>query len=233
MDPRFLMPVDLWLISLGQDATVSPADLGDAQDRRRCEQILVPGRRRQFAFRRQSLRYVLSRYLPRFSLAFEKNGKPYVRTSSGRGGLRFSTSSSRDVCAVCVCHEGETGVDVEAHPPSVDLAGVVRQFLSAAVDGGAVEADAAAAALPKNFRQHLAVMSWCRLEAHTKLHGRTLHEVLFEAPNTLLPQAFSGRTHHAVAVANLEHVCVIAQKEPFHVARVHQLDFSRIAHEQA
>ena len=73
-------------------------------------------------------------------------------------------------------------------------------------------------------------MSWCRLEAYTKLHGRTLHQVLSEE-HEKLPDAF-GDGHHVVAVVTLDYVCVIAQKQPFRVARIHQIDFARIAREQ-
>jgi hypothetical protein len=85
-------------------------------------------------------------------------------------------------------------------------------------------------AAPGAFHQHLAMMRWCRLEAYTKLHGCTLHKVLFQEPEKL-PDVF-GDGHHTVAVANLDYVCVIAQKQPFFVAGIHQIDFARIGREQ-
>lgn len=225
--------VDLWLVSLASSDPVCARDLAHAEDRRRWEQIAVPRRKRQFAFRRRVLRYVLSRYLPRYSLEFEAAGKPFVRTHTGRRGLHFSTSASRDVCAVCVGGR-DAGVDVEAHPPAVDMTGIVAQFMPGAASAGRAALRAPDTAdqtpAPRAFRQHLAVLSWCRLEAYTKLHGRTLHQVLFEQ-GELLPQALSDGRHHAVAVANLDYVCVVAQEQPFRFAHIHQIDFARIARE--
>jgi phosphopantetheinyl transferase len=233
MDPRLQSPVDLWLVSLDSADAVSAQDLSHAEDRARCDEIVVPRRKRQFTFRRRALRYVLGRYLPRYDLDFEAAGKPFVRSSSGRMGLHFSTSSSRDVCAVCVGRT-DTGVDIEANPPAVDLADIVTQFMPGVPSSSYAALrtlDATEASPPlRAFRQHLAVMSWCRLEAYTKLHGRTLHRVLFEE-HEKLPEAF-GDGHHVVAVANLDYVCVIAQTQPFRVARIHQIDFARIAREQ-
>ena len=232
MDPRLHHAVDLWLVSLDSADAPSASDLDDAQDRARCEQLLLAPKRRQFAFRRRALRYVLARYLPAYSLEVEPSGKPFIRTRGGRSGLRFSTSSSRDVCAVCVCTTAESGVDIEAQPTAVDLAGVLARFAPGRT--GPWPAAAAHDALqPMSFRQHLAVMSWCQLEAHTKLHGRTLHETLFEQPEARLPEAFDRGCTHLAVVANLDVVCVVAQRQPFHVAQLHQLDYARIAREQA
>jgi phosphopantetheinyl transferase len=232
MDPRLHPPVDLWLVSLDDADAVSAEDLSHAEDRARCDQIVVPRRKRQFTFRRRALRYVLSRYLPCYDLDFQAGGKPFVRSTQGLG-LHFSTSSSRDICAICV-GGSDTGIDVEANPPAVDVAGIVTQFLPGlpASDYAALRPLDVADAKPslRAFRQHLAVMSWCRLEAYTKLHGRTLHQVLFEEREKL-PDAF-GDGHHVVAVVTLDYVCVIAQKQPFRVARIHQIDFARIAREQ-
>jgi len=233
MDPRLHPSLDLWLVSLDNTDTVSSQDLRHAEDRARCEQILPPRRKRQFAFRRRALRYVLSRYLPRYDLDVAPSGKPFVRQTQGRQGLQFSTSASRDVCAVCVS-DSDAGVDIEANPPAVDLADIVTQFMPGVPSSSYAALrtlDATEASPPlRAFRQHLAVMSWCRLEAYTKLHGRTLHRVLFEE-HEKLPEAF-GDGHHVVAVANLDYVCVIAQTQPFRVARIHQIDFARIAREQ-
>lgn len=234
MDPRFLNPVDLWLVTMGPADAPTAEDLSDDEDRRRFEQIVLPARRRQFAFRRRVLRYVLGRYVPRYSLAFEASGKPYVKTATGRHGLRFSTSSSRDVCAVCVCDTGDAGIDIEANPVAADVAGVLSQFVPGlsspeTAQGVALQESLGAA----THRRHLAVMSWCRLEAYTKLHGRTLHQMLFEAPGELLPPVFAKGSHHVTAVANLDHVCVVAQQQPFHINRIHQIDFARIARASA
>ena len=233
MDPRLHPPLDLWLVSLDNTDPVSPQDLSHAEDRARCDQIVVPRRKRQFTFRRRALRYVLSRYLPRYDLDVAPSGKPFVRSTQGRQGLQFSTSASRDVCAVCVS-DRDAGVDIEANPPAVDLADIVTQFMPGVPASGyaALRTLDTAGATPslRAFRQHLAVMSWCRLEAYTKLHGRTLHEVLFKGHEKL--SAVFADDHHVVAVANLDYVCVIAQKQPFRVARIHQIDFARIAREQ-
>lgn len=59
------------------------------------------------------------------------------------------------------------------------------------------------------------MMSWCQLEAHTKLHGRTLHETLFAQPEARLPEAFDRGCTHLAVVANLDVVCVVAQRQPF------------------
>jgi phosphopantetheinyl transferase len=229
MNRRLFPPVDLWLVSLDQADAVSTQDLAHAEDRARYQRIVVPRRKRQFAFRRRALRYVLSRYLPSYELDHQASGKPYVR-SAHRPGLQFSTSSSRDICAICV-GGSDTGIDVEAHPAAVDVAGIVTEFLPAVPGGDAPatcppdEADAAPAL--RAVRQHVAMMTWCRLEAHTKLHGRTLHQVLFDK-RASLSDAF-GDGHHVVAVVNLDYVCVIAQERPFRIARIHQIDFARIA----
>jgi hypothetical protein len=229
--------IDLWLVSLDNADAPTSADLDDPQDSSRCDQIVVPARRRQFAFRRKALRYVLARYLPSYSLEVADGGKPFIRTRSGRNGLHFSTSSSRDVCAVCVCSTAESGVDIEANPPTLDIAEVVNRFMPGAASQARLlslpPGESGATAQPESFRQHLAVMSWCRLEAYTKLHGRTLHEVLFENPATQLPAAFDRSRHHLAAVANLDFVCIVAQRQPFQVARLHQIDFARIVREQA
>lgn len=233
MNKRSKPSIDLWLVTLGNADAPCAADLGDADERRRCERILVPARRRQFAFRRRALRYVLGRYLPRYSIEFPPTGKPFVRASTGRAGLDFSASSSGDVCAVCVSGAGETGVDVAAQPLAVDIADVVTRFMPRAAGlAGSGLVPGAIAGGSASYRQHLAVMSWCRLEAYTKLYGRTLHEVLFEDPLGLLPEVFAQGRHHVVAVANLDYVCVVAQCLPFQLANVHQIDFARIIREQ-
>jgi phosphopantetheinyl transferase len=229
--------IDLWLVSLDSADAPSAADLPDAVDRQRCEQIVLPSRQRQFSFRRRALRYVLGRYLPRYSLEVAAGGKPWVSVSGVRAGLHFSTSASKDVCAVSVCRTATSGVDIEAIPSGVDLS----ELLSLVVPPAARRASPAEFAAgagdravePMSFRQHLAVLSWCRIEAFTKLHGRTLHEVLFEQPEVLVQAALAREGYHVAAVANLDCVCVVAQRQPFRVAKLHQIDFARIAREQA
>lgn len=234
MKPVARLPVDLWFITMDNtDAAAMPA-LASDEDRSRMQQIASPARRRRFAFRRQALRYVLARYLPRFSLDVGPHGKPFVRTHGGRQGLRFSVSSSTAVCAVSVSH-AETGVDIEVNPPHVDVAGIVRRFLPhmnpPASWAGQAPALPGEAREMQAFRQHLGVLSWCRLEAYTKLAGSTLHEVLFSGGPVPLLRAEDG--HHAVAVTNLHYVCVIAHAQPFRIARVEQIDYARIRREQA
>lgn len=229
--------IDLWLVSLDSADAPSAADLLYAVDRQRCEQIVLPSRQRQFTFRRRALRYVLGRYLPRYSLEIEASGKPRVSVSNVRAGLHFSTSASKDVCAVSVCRTATSGVDIEAIPSCVDLSELLSLVMPPAARhdslAGIVALAGDPAVQPMSFRQHLAVLSWCRIEAFTKLQGRTLHEVLFEQPEVLVQAALAREGYHVAAVANLDYVCVIAQRQPFRVAKLHQIDFARIAREQA
>lgn len=226
--------VDLWLASLDDADTVSAHDLSDADDRRRYDQIVVPRRKRQFAFRRLALRYVLGRYLPpHYSLEHEPTGRPYVRTAQGRTAPQFSTSASRDICAVCVSDVANAvGIDVEISPPAIDIAGIVARFLPDARSATQLPQHpsdpAGAAPALEAFRQHAAVLSWCRLEASIKLHRRTLHRTLFRSRD---PFRATDRDDHHVVVAGAGYVCAVAQEQPFRIACFHRIDYSTIARE--
>ncbi len=217
--------VDLWLVRLAGADQPCEADLTEERDVLRFRQIRVPQRQRRFAFRRRSLRHVLGQYRAGCVLTEGASGKPQIaRDHDGRDSdLHFSVSSSSSVCAVAVSR-ADIGLDVEAVPPKLDMAAIVDHFIPAARAG--IEGSELPSLAP--YRQYLAMMRWCRLEAYIKLRGDTLHRTLFAEAERA--DAVEDASCHRVAVADTDHLCVVAQHRPFRMGRVFNLGYSEISH---
>lgn len=222
---RQLNPVALWLFSLDQDDAPREEELRHEDDRQRCGRIALPRRKRQFIFRRLALRHVLDQYLSHYHLEAERDCKPRVVAGAGQDSLHFSVSASRTVCAICV-GATELGIDIEAMPPQADLVDIVREI---APEMQSQDPPAEESAALHAFRQHLAALVWCRLEACSKLLGRPLHEFLV-ANRGRLAARLRDPGLHLMAVASLDYVCVIAQGQPFRISRVFRVRYSNITH---
>lgn len=219
MTPQSANVVDLWLVRLDREDLPCESDLSDERDLQRFRQIRVPQRQRRFAFRRRSLRHVLEQYRQDYRLATDDSGKPRIVAERPEASeLHFSVSSSNRMCAVAISR-ADIGLDVEAVPPKLDMAGIVKHFIPEATDTAASVA---------SFRQYLAVMRWCRLEAYIKLCGTTLHRTLFADADR--STALDDSHCHRVAVSGGDHLCVVTQHLPFRMGHVRSLDYSGISH---
>ena len=79
--------VDLWIVCLAENDTVSESLLADDGERARLSRILVPARRRSFLFRRVVRRHVLGQYLSGWRIEHTPEGKPHI---AGAPPLHFS-----------------------------------------------------------------------------------------------------------------------------------------------
>lgn len=135
--PDLLRPgeVHLWLAD-GDGAANPPAGgegLLSKDERERAARYRFPVHARRFGFAHVVLRRILSRYTgcPPGELTFEagKYGKPrLVGVCGGGSPLRFNLAHSGELVLVGVCRDGETGVDIEAVDPAVDVRGIGRRF---------------------------------------------------------------------------------------------------------
>ena len=99
-----------------------------AEDRVRYTQIIPSRKKRNFAFRRATLDFVLNRYVDEYTLMRSANGKPYVQTDGRMQPIYFSASASSNICAIGVSI-AEIGIDVDSRNSSVDLLGICERFL--------------------------------------------------------------------------------------------------------
>ncbi|MBP7867817.1 MAG: 4'-phosphopantetheinyl transferase superfamily protein [Acidobacteria bacterium] len=166
--------VHLWLAD-GEGEPAPPDDGGGVlseDERARAARFRFPVHARRFRFAHVVLRRVLSRYAgsPPGELSFETGtyGKPRLAPVSGEAPpFRFNLAHSGDLVLVGVCRDGETGVDLEAVDPAVDVRGIGRRFFHPA-EVRVLEGLSGEACVDAFFR------IWTRKEAFVKAVGAGL-----------------------------------------------------------
>jgi phosphopantetheinyl transferase len=221
--PRVPGGTDVWIVSIKDADAVSAQMLAREDDRKRYAQILPPRRKRQFVFRRAVLDYVLRHYVPDYAIAHDTNGKPHVKASEGEARVYFSASSSQQLCAVGVSRQ-EIGIDLEARSQQVDLVGICEKYVPAFSGMGPLWQNSRVA-------KQLAMCAWCRTESTIKLHGLTLHAVLFQSQREGEPPLDTG-PHADIVISGTDFVCVVSQAERIGLNNIYHLGFEQISHEQ-
>ncbi|MGF2656427.1 4'-phosphopantetheinyl transferase family protein [Serratia marcescens] len=213
---------DIWFSRIKETDEVSILALLREEDRKRYEKIIPPKRKRNFAFRRAVLNFVLQRYVKSYSIKKNENGKPYIISHNDNGKIYFSSSSSAGLCVVSVSTD-EIGVDLEVRKQSVDLIGVCEKYLPAF-------SDISEAWKENRIIKQLAMCSWCRMESFVKLNGLTLHKMLFD-------QKIGGQNNQSekacsdIVISGNDFVCVISQFEPIELNNIYHFGFEKIHHE--
>jgi 4'-phosphopantetheinyl transferase len=208
-----LAGTDVWIVRIGASDEVSVEMLARGEDRARYAQIVPPRRKRQFIFRRVALDYVLRQYVDDYRIERGAGGKPRVVT---RGApLYYSASSSADLCAVVVS-QAPVGVDLEGRSQQVDINGICEKY---------VPQFAGMSEMWKNGRiaRQLALCAWCRTESNVKLHGLTLHAVLFKREGGTEPQESED-----IVISGADFVCVVSQHAHLGLNNIHHIAFDRV-----
>jgi len=214
---------DVWIVSIKDSDAVSVQMLAREEERKRHEQIIPPRRKRQFVFRRAVLDYVLRHYVPDYAIEHDASGKPHVRAREGQARVYFSASSSQNLCAVGVSRQ-QIGIDLEARSQQVDLVGICEKY---------VPAFSGMVPLWQNswVARQLAMCAWCRTESTIKLHGLTLHAVLFQSQREGT-QPLDACPHADIVISGYDFVCVVSQVERIGLNNIYHLGFEQICHEQ-
>jgi phosphopantetheinyl transferase len=205
---------DVWIVRMGEGDGVSVDMLPRSEDRERYDQIVPPRRKRQFIFRRVALDYVLRHYVDDYTIERDANGKPYVGQAAGKLALYFSSSSSSGLCAVGVSRQ-PVGVDLEVRSQQVDINAICERY---------VPAFAGMSEVWKNSRiaRQLALCAWCRTESYVKLHGLTLHAVLFKSG-----QGGDHASSEDVVISGTDFVCVVSQHTHQGLKNIHHIGFEQ------
>ena len=94
------------------------------------ERYRTPVLRHRFAVARGALRMLLAKYLGRdpahLDIAYEPQGKPFLRNPPSN--LRFNLSHSGDLLAIAVCLDWAIGVDIEKENPQFPVREVAARF---------------------------------------------------------------------------------------------------------
>jgi phosphopantetheinyl transferase len=220
--PKVPEGTDVWIVSIQDTDAVSVGMLAREEDRKRHAQILPPRRKRQFVFRRAVLDYVLRHYVPDYTIEHDANGKPHVRAAEGAAPVYFSASSSQHLCAVGVSRQ-QIGIDLEARSQQVDLVGICEKYVPAFSGMGPLWQNSRVA-------RQLAMCAWCRTESTIKLHGLTLHAVLFQSQREGAAPLEPG-PHADIVISGNDFVCVVSQAERIGLNNIYHLGFEQICHE--
>ena len=153
--------VDVWIVHLQDTDMVQDDLLVRDEDRARYNRIVPLQRRRQFIFRRHVRDYVLRQYASHHKVRIDgMSGKPYVLSRRGRQPMYFSTSASRDVCAVGVSRN-PLGLDIEASDRPIDMVDICERFLPQFKRWSSFRHH-------KDWLRQAALGAWCRTEAYGK-----------------------------------------------------------------
>lgn len=212
---RPLEGTDVWIVRIGDGDGVSVDMLPRTEDRVRYDQIVPPRRKRQFIFRRVALDYVLRHYVDAYTIERDANGKPYVVQREGSAAVYFSSSSSSGLCAIGVSRQ-PIGIDLEARGQQVDINAICERY---------VPAFAGMSEVWKNSRiaRQLALCAWCRTESFVKLHGLTLHAVLFKSG-----QGDGCEASEDVVISGTDFVCVVSQHTHQGLKNLHHIGFEQV-----
>jgi 4'-phosphopantetheinyl transferase len=211
--------VDIWVVTLADTSVVAEDILMSTEDRIRYTKIIPLWKKRNFAFRRSTLNFVLKQYVSEYKLIRSKNGKNYVETGDGGNLIHFSSSSSSNICAIAVSTE-KIGIDMQSRNSTVDMVGVCERFLP-------------------NFSQmkkwprashiqQMAMSAWCRIESLIKLRDHTLHAVLTEDDKSVSDWIHSYG-HSDILISDIDYLCAISQERPFNIGNIYTFDFEQIS----
>ncbi|RWR03017.1 hypothetical protein ED28_04925 [[Pantoea] beijingensis] len=207
---------DIWISRIKDTDEVSILALLREEDRERYEKIIPPKRKRNFAFRRAVLNFVLQHYVKKYSIKRDANGKPYV-VSSDSENIYFNSSSSAGLCVVAVSVE-VIGVDLEVRHQSVDLVSICEKYLPIFSELSDVWKES-------RIVKQLAMCTWCRMESFVKLNGLTLHNVLFGQKNK------SERSSSDIIISGNDFVCAVSQFGYVELNKIYHVGFEKIHHE--
>jgi len=212
---------DIWIVRIKEADKVSILSLSREEDRKCYEKIIPLKRKRNFAFRRAVQNFVLQHYVKSYSIKRDVNGKPYI-ISDGSENIYFSSSSSSELCVVAVS-VNMIGVDLEARRQLVDLVSICEKYLPAFNDISDVYKES-------RVVKQLAMCTWCRMESFVKLHGLTLHQMLFE--QSIRDQNDpSERASFDVVISGNDFVCAVSQFDYVELKNIYHVDFEKIHHE--
>ncbi|MEM6050336.1 hypothetical protein AAH450_07115 [Erwinia sp. P7711] len=213
---------DIWIAKIKETDEVSILALSREADRKRYEKIIPSKRKRNFAFRRAVLNFVLQHYVDSYSIERDANGKPYVISHDNNDKFHFSSSSSEEFCVVAVSGN-RIGADLEMRQQSVDLISICEKYLPAFIDISDVWKES-------RIIKQLAMCAWCRMESFVKLNGLTLHKMLFGSQT-------KGQDNHAerassdTVISGREFVCVVSQFDDTELKNIYHVAFEKIHHE--
>lgn len=163
----------------------------DASERRRAEQQRTTGQRREFAFCRSALRWLLCRQLgcanDQLAFAAQPGGKPFAVVRGSAHPLGFNVSHSGRHGLVAVAESGRLGVDVEERRQRADISGMAARMF-------APEERETLARAAEDRQLFLFYRFWTMREAVMKAlgSGLTLESSAFTLPLPLRCGAHSG-----------------------------------------
>lgn len=211
---------EIWIARIKETDKVSIHSLLRIEDRKRYKRIIPSKKKRNFAFRRAVLNFVLQRYVESYSIKNDTNGKPYIVSHGSSAKVYFSSSSSAGLCVVAVSGD-MIGVDIEIRGKSVDLVNICEKYVSDFIN---INVEWKKSRIVKQ----LAMCAWCRLEAFVKLNGFTLHEMLFAGKQDNQSEIASLDT----VISGNDFVCVVSQFENIELKNIYYLDFEKIHYER-
>lgn len=213
---------DIWIARIKETDEVSILALLREEDRKRYEKIIPPRRKRNFAFRRAVLNFVLQHYVKSHSIKSDANGKPYVVSHDDSEKIYFSSSSSAGLCVVAVSDD-VIGIDLEVRQQSVDLVSICEKYLPVFSDISDVWKES-------RIVKQLAMCTWCRMESFVKLNGLTLHKMLFNQ-QTADQNDQSERASSDIVISGNDFVCAVSQFEYVELKNIYHVGFEKIHHE--
>lgn len=212
---------DIWIARIKETDEVSILALFREEDRIRYEKIIPPKRKRNFAFRRSVLNFVLQHYVKSYSIKSDANGKPYVVSHDDSEKIHFSSSSSAELCVVAVSGD-LIGADIEVRQQSVDLVRICEKYLPVFSDISDVWKET-------RIVKQLAMCTWCRMESFVKLNGLTLHKMLFGSQAGDQKNK-SERVSLDTVISGSDFVCVVSQFECVDLKNIYHVGFEKIHH---
>lgn len=213
---------DIWIARIKETDEVSILALLREEDRKRYEKIIPPKRKRNFAFRRAVLNFVLQHYVKSYSIKSDANGKPYVVSQDDSEKIYFSSSSSAGLCVVAVSVD-VIGVDLEVRQQSVDLVSICEKYLPVFSNISDVWKES-------RIVKQLAMCTWCRMESLVKLNGLTLHKMLF-GQETGKQNNQSERASSDIVISGNDFVCAVSQFDYVELKNIYHVGFEKIHHE--
>lgn len=212
---------DIWIARIKETDEVTILALMREEDRKRYEKIIPPKRKRNFAFRKAVLRFVLQHYVKSYSIISDDNGKPYVISDDSKK-IYFSSSSSAGVCVIAVS-TNVIGVDIEVRHQSVDLVSICEKYLPIFNDESDIWKDS-------RIIKQLAMYTWCRMESFVKLNGTTLHKMLFKK-NANEMESQLEELSSDIIISGSDFVCAVSRFGNFELKNIYHVGFEEIHHE--
>jgi len=213
---------DIWIARIKETDEVSILALLREEDRKRYEKIIPPKRKRNFAFRRAVLNFVLQHYVKSYSIKRDANGKPYVVSDDDSENIYFSSSSSAGLCVVAISVD-VIGVDLEVRQQAVDLVSICEKYLPVFSDVSDVWKES-------RIVKQLAMCTWCRMESFVKLNGLTLHKMLFDQQGGDQNNQ-SERASSDIVISGNDFVCAVSQFDYVELKNIYHVGFEKIHHE--